>query len=87
MTRRAIDRERLDAYSELPTYWRATVNREAGLLAYLYDVTGRYELYVQDLETGAHNRVTDGEIQRNPYEPIRWDPSGEIGRASCRERV
>jgi len=77
MTRRAIDRERLDAYSELPTYWRATVNREAGLLAYLYDVTGRYELYVQDLETGAHNRVTDGEIQRNPYEPIRWDPSGD----------
>jgi len=69
--------ELLEAFAQLPSYWRATAAPEHDRLAYYYDITGRFELYVHDLATGDRERITDGDLQRDPYEPVRWAPAGD----------
>jgi len=66
----------LESIAQLPSYLRATLSPDGDRLAYYYDGTGRYELYVHDIATGERHRLTDGELPRDPYEPIRWGPAG-----------
>jgi dipeptidyl aminopeptidase/acylaminoacyl peptidase len=46
-------------------------------VAYVWDDTGRNELYVWDREADSHERVSDGELPRSAAMPMLWTPDGE----------
>ena len=63
--------------ARLPEFYHPRVGPDRERLAYYYDGTGRNELYVQDVETGERERISDGEVPRSARWPITWDPAGD----------
>jgi Tol biopolymer transport system component len=67
----------LEELAALPTLTHPTVSPDGDRIAYYYDVTGRNELHVLDVETGESARWSDGEVPRNARWHLRWDADGE----------
>jgi len=67
----------LEELAALPTLAHPTVSPDGDRIAYYYDVTGRNELHVLDVETGESARWSDGEVPRNARWHLRWDADGE----------
>jgi len=61
----------------LPNFYHATASPDGERVALYYDVTGRNELHVFDVETGERERVSDGEVPRNARWHVDWAASGE----------
>jgi len=67
----------LEELASLPSFYHPTVSPDGSRIAFYYDETGRNELYVQDLETGDRERVSDGNVPRQARHGIAWDADGE----------
>jgi dipeptidyl aminopeptidase/acylaminoacyl peptidase len=67
----------LEELAALPTLAHPTVSPDGERVAYYYDVTGRNELHVLDIETGETERWSDGEVPRNARWFLRWSADGE----------
>ncbi|WP_255166983.1 S9 family peptidase [Natrononativus amylolyticus] len=67
----------LETLASLPEVRAPVASPDGGRVAFYYDETGRNELYVLDLETGARARLSDGEVPRAVRYPIRWHPDGD----------
>ena len=63
--------------ARLPGYHHPRVGPDGERLAFYYDGTGRNELYVQDIESGEREQLSDGEVPRAARWPITWDPRGD----------
>ncbi|MFC4542080.1 S9 family peptidase [Halosolutus amylolyticus] len=73
---RSID-DPLEALANLPTIAHPTVSPAGEEVACYYDVTGRNELHVIDVETGERTRWSDGEVPRNARWFVQWDHDGD----------
>jgi dipeptidyl aminopeptidase/acylaminoacyl peptidase len=63
--------------ARLPDFYHPTVSPNRTRVAYYYDVTGRNELHVLDLETGNHRQLSLGEVPRNARWSIQWGGAGD----------
>jgi len=63
--------------ASLPEFYHPRVSPDGERVAFYYDESGRNELYVQDIETGNREQVSDGDVPRSARWPLAWDPSGE----------
>ena len=63
--------------ARLPAYHHPRVGPDGERIAFYYDATGRNELYVQDIESGEREQLSDGEVPRAARWPIAWDPRGD----------
>ncbi len=68
-----IDPETL---ARLPEFYHPIVSPDGERVAFYHDDTGRNELEVLDLDSGARERWSDGEVPRNARWPIGWDADG-----------
>jgi dipeptidyl aminopeptidase/acylaminoacyl peptidase len=66
----------LEDLIRLPDYYHPVVSPDGDRVAFYYDETGRVELYVQDLQTGKREQISDGNVPRNAY-PLAWARDGE----------
>lgn len=66
----------LESLIRLPDYYAPVVSPDGNRVAFYYDETGRIELYVQDLQTGEREQISDGNVPRNAY-PLAWSRDGE----------
>ena len=73
----ADDTDVLEALASLPTMAHPTASPDGDRVAFYYDVTGRNELHVLDVESGDVERWSDGEVPRNARWPVEWDADGE----------
>lgn len=64
--------EYLESLASLPSINHAVASPDGEEVALYYDVTGRNELHVLDVETGALRQVSDGEVPRNARWHIKW---------------
>jgi len=71
------ERDVLEELASLPTMAHPTVSPDGGEVALYYDVTGRNELHVLDLETGELAQWSDGEVPRNARWFVAWDGGGD----------
>jgi dipeptidyl aminopeptidase/acylaminoacyl peptidase len=71
------DTDVLEALASLPTLAHPTVSPDGSEVAFYYDVTGRNELHVLDLETGDVEQWSDGEVPRNARWPVEWAADGD----------
>jgi len=67
----------LEALANLPTMAQATVSPDGDRIALYYDVTGRNELHVLDVETGELTQWSDGDVPRDAGSGLKWDIDGE----------
>jgi len=67
----------LEDLIRLPDFYNPVVSPDGDRVAFYYDETGRIELYVQDLDTGERERISDGNVPRNARYPIAWSRDGE----------
>jgi len=67
----------LEALASLPTLAHATVSPDGTEVAFYYDVTGRNELHVLDVESGDHEAWSDGEVPKDARWPIEWGADGD----------
>ncbi|MWG33376.1 S9 family peptidase [Halomarina oriensis] len=67
----------LEELASLPSFYHPTVSPDGSRIAFYYDETGRNELYVQDLDTGDRERVSEGNVPRQARHGIAWDADGE----------
>jgi dipeptidyl aminopeptidase/acylaminoacyl peptidase len=66
----------LEDLIRLPDYYHPVVSPDGDRVCFYYDETGRVELYVQDLQTGEREQISDGNVPRNAY-PLAWSRDGE----------
>jgi dipeptidyl aminopeptidase/acylaminoacyl peptidase len=71
------DTDVLEALASLPTLAHPTVSPDGTEVAFYYDVTGRNELHVLDLETGEVEQWSDGEVPRNARWWVEWAADGD----------
>ena len=71
------DTDVLEALASLPTLAHPTVSPDGSEVAFYYDVTGRNELHVLDLETGDLEQWSDGEVPRNARWFVEWAADGD----------
>jgi dipeptidyl aminopeptidase/acylaminoacyl peptidase len=71
------DADVLEELASLPTLAHPTVSPDGTEIAFYYDVTGRNELHVLDVETGEHEAISDGEVPRNARWGMEWAADGE----------
>ncbi|WP_121820636.1 S9 family peptidase [Halostella salina] len=71
------DSDRLEAIARLPTVAHPTPSPDGDTLAFYWDESGRNELYLRDLDTGAVTRISDGEVPRDATMPLFWAGDGE----------
>ncbi|WP_290819233.1 prolyl oligopeptidase family serine peptidase [Halovivax sp.] len=69
--------EILEELASLPTMAHPTASASGEAVALYYDVTGRNELHVLDVETGELERWSDGEVPRNARWFLAWDADGD----------
>lgn len=62
----------LEELVSLPTFQFATLSWAKDRVAFYWDRTGRFELYVMDLRTGAIRQVSQGEVPRQPQARFVW---------------
>jgi dipeptidyl aminopeptidase/acylaminoacyl peptidase len=67
----------LEALASLPTLEHPTVSPDGTEIACYYDVTGRNELHVLDVETGDLTQWSDGEVPRNARWWVEWGADGD----------
>ncbi|MWG33075.1 S9 family peptidase [Halomarina oriensis] len=67
----------LEALASLPTMAHPTVSPDGDRVAFYYDISGRNELHVLDVETGEHEQVSDGEVPRNARWGTEWSADGD----------
>ncbi len=67
----------LEELASLPTLAHATVSPDGTEVAFYYDVTGRNELHVLDVETGEHEPWSDGEVPKDARWPVEWAADGD----------
>ncbi len=60
----------------LPSFYHATASPDGERVALYYDVTGRNELHLIDVESGERERVSDGEVPRNARWHVEWAADG-----------
>ncbi|WP_265111775.1 S9 family peptidase [Halosolutus halophilus] len=73
---RSVD-DPLAALANLPTIAHPTVSPDGEEVACYYDVSGRNELHVIDVETGERTRWSDGEVPRNARWFVQWGADGD----------
>lgn len=66
----------IEALFGVPTInrWRVSPDREQ--VAFVSDSTGRFELFLIDMETAKLTQLTEGELMRDDPGPIMWAPDG-----------
>jgi len=69
--------ETLEELANLPTRAQATVSEDGEKVALYYDITGRNELHVLDVETGELEQWSDREVPRDSNSSLRWRGNGE----------
>ena len=67
----------LEELASLPTLAHPTASPDGDAVAFYYDVTGRNELHVFDLEGRELRRWSDGEVPRNARWFVKWAADGE----------
>jgi len=67
----------LEELASLPTMAHPTVSPGGDEVALYYDVSGRNELHVLDVESGELEQWSDGEVPRNARWWATWDADGE----------
>jgi len=67
----------LEQLATLPTLAHQTVSPDGDEVAFYYDVSGRNELHVLDIESGEMSQWSDGEVPRNARWFVEWDAAGE----------
>ena len=67
----------LEELASLPTMVHATASPDGDEVALYYDITGRNELHVLDVETGDLEQWSDGEVPRNARWHVDWDEGGD----------
>ncbi|WP_306058385.1 prolyl oligopeptidase family serine peptidase [Natronococcus wangiae] len=67
----------LEELARLPTMAHPTVSPFGDEVALYYDVSGRNELHVVDVDTGDLTRWSDGEVPRNARWFASWDADGD----------
>jgi dipeptidyl aminopeptidase/acylaminoacyl peptidase len=67
----------LESLASLPSFHHAVASPDGEEVALYYDVTGRNELHVLDVESGDLRQVSDGEVPRNARWHIKWSADSE----------
>ena len=67
----------LEALASLPSYHHPTVAPDGDRIAVYYDISGRNELHLIDVESGERTQLSDGEVPRNARWGTRWGPHGD----------
>ena len=67
----------LEELARLPNFYLPTVSWAGDKLAFYWDKTGRMELYVLDLHSGAPKQVSHGEVPRALRAGFVWDRHDE----------
>lgn len=67
----------IEELASLPTLAHPTVSPDGDEIAFYYDVTGRNELQVLDVESGTITQWSGGQVPRNARWFVRWDDDGE----------
>ncbi len=75
MTDRDIDV--LEELAGLPSFYHPTASPDGSEVALYYDVSGRNELHLVDVETGEMRQVSDGEVPRNAQWHLKWSADGD----------
>jgi dipeptidyl aminopeptidase/acylaminoacyl peptidase len=71
------DGDLLEELASLPTFHHPTASPDGDEVALYYDVSGRNELHVLDVETGELRQVSDGEVPRNARWWVNWSADAE----------
>jgi dipeptidyl aminopeptidase/acylaminoacyl peptidase len=71
------DADVLEQLASLPTMAHSTASPDGDEVALYYDVTGRNELHVLDVESGELNQWSDGEVPRNARWFVEWAADGD----------
>ncbi|GGM41554.1 S9 family peptidase [Haloarcula argentinensis] len=67
----------LEALADLPTIAHPTASPSGDEVAFYYDVSGRNELQVLDVDSGSTKQWSDGEVPRNARWHVEWGADGE----------
>ncbi|WP_435115186.1 S9 family peptidase [Halolamina sp. C58] len=67
----------LERLASLPSFQHAVASPDGDRVALYYDVTGRNELHVLDVETGERRQISDGEVPRNARWHVDWSADGD----------
>jgi dipeptidyl aminopeptidase/acylaminoacyl peptidase len=73
----AADSDVIESLARLPTLAHPTVSPDGSEVACYYDVSGRNELHVVDVETGDRTQWSDGEVPRNARWYLEWGADGD----------
>jgi dipeptidyl aminopeptidase/acylaminoacyl peptidase len=71
------DGDILEELARLPTMAHPTISPDGTEVALYYDVTGRNQLHVLDVESGELTQWSDGEVPRNARWFVRWAADGD----------
>jgi dipeptidyl aminopeptidase/acylaminoacyl peptidase len=71
------DDDFLERLASLPSVQHAVASPEGDRVALYYDVTGRNELHVLDVERGDLRQISDGEVPRNARWHVKWSADGD----------
>ena len=69
--------ELLEELATLPTLAHPTVSPDGDQVAFYYDITGRNELHVLNVESGEVTQWSEGDVPRNARWPINWAADGD----------
>jgi dipeptidyl aminopeptidase/acylaminoacyl peptidase len=67
----------LERLASLPSFQHAVASPDGDRVALYYDVTGRNELHVLDVQSGETRQVSDGEVPRNARWHLKWSADGD----------
>jgi len=71
------DADLLDELASLPTVHHPTASPDGEAVALYYDVSGRNELHLLDVETGDRRQVSEGEVPKNARWWTNWSADGD----------
>ncbi len=71
------DQDVIEALARLPTIAHPTVSPDGGEVAFYYDLSGRNELHVLDIDSGEVTQWSDGEVPRNARWYLEWGEDGD----------
>lgn len=77
MSHVADTEELLEELATLPTLAHPTVSPDGDQIAFYYDITGRNELHVLNVDSGEVSQWSEGEVPRNARWPINWAADGD----------
>jgi dipeptidyl aminopeptidase/acylaminoacyl peptidase len=66
----------LEELVRLPDFYLPMVSPDGSRVAYYGDFSGRMELWVLDLASGATRQVSKGQVPKSPHAGFVWDPTG-----------